>query len=527
MNNNIYTYYIKYKKILKELNDFKYWNVIIITIWVILYILGLLNVGRIKYFVATCFIIWVYKIICNCIEKQLKKIKIKNKYFYILMKISEKTNIILFLITNLEPLLYNISGYNIKIYLIKIVLSLITPFKLVIWYIYIVINNIKKYTLYELIWKRAYGTILSVLVFTNIIQIILEICGTRLNMIIGLYIIIFILSYEKRTLYNKVIYEEFYNSKNDILNVLYKDIYEIWKIKSEVNLICNYIKKNWNTKTNIEKFTFLCIYGQYLNVNWLKILNIDSYNKWEIQTKLKIINAVTRINIFDLEFEYLYWCDNMRINLFNMFLNINELLKYKSHLLYLQLLYEKFKGVNNIKIYKEHNLKNLLEYNEIILKSYLYYYWDVNNNTKFEIDSDYGLQLFYIVCDKKVKEESFQNYIKYFKGKYFKIEKQDYKNFYEIKLFANLDSSYLGYINDNEKYKKYINFYNWYNSPIKFETKEGKVLILQESLDIMDIMEFSICSEITKEWYSVLENEKEKLIKEYKKGIYIEYLKKV
>jgi len=85
-----------------------------------------------------------------------------------------------------------------------------------------------------------------------------------------------------------------------------------------------------------------------------------------------------------------------------MYFNINELLKYKSHLLYLQLLYEKFKGVNNIKIYKEHNLKNLLEYNEIILKSYLYYYWDVNNNIKFEIDSDYGLQLFYIVCDKKV-----------------------------------------------------------------------------------------------------------------------------
>jgi len=165
--------------------------------------------------------------------------------------------------------------------------------------------------------------------------------------------------------------------------------------------ICNYKKKNWNTKTTIEKFTFLCIYGQYLNVNWLKILNIDSYNKWEIQTKLKIINAVTIINIFDLGFEYLFilvW----RINLFNMYFNINELLKYKSHLLYLQLLYEKFKGVNNIKIYKEHNLKNLLEYNEIILKSYLYYYWDVNNNIKFEIDSDYGLQLFYIVCDKKV-----------------------------------------------------------------------------------------------------------------------------
>lgn len=173
-----------------------------------------------------------------------------------------------------------------------------------------------------------------------------------------------------------------------------------------------------------------------------------------------MLNAVTRINIFDLEFEYLYWCDNMRIHLFKIYLNINELLKYKSHLLYLQLLYEKFKGTNNIEIYKEHNVKNLLEYNDIILKSYLYYYLDIHNNIKFEIDSDYGLQLFFIGCDnKKAEDVSLQNYIKYFKGKYFKIEKQNYKKFYEINLFANLGSS-LGYINDNEKYEKYIEFYN-------------------------------------------------------------------
>ena len=106
------------------------------------------------------------------------------------------------------------------------------------------------------------------------------------------------------------------------------DIDEIWLYPEE---------------TSIEKFKFLCIYGRYLNVNWLEIFNIESYEKWEIQTKLKIINAITRINIFDLEFEYLYWYDHMRINLFEMYLNINELLKYKSHLLYLQLLYEKYK----------------------------------------------------------------------------------------------------------------------------------------------------------------------------------------
>lgn len=41
------------------------------------------------------------------------------------------------------------------------------------------------------------------------------------------------------------------------------------------------------------------------------------------------------------------------------------------------------------------------------------------------------------------------------------------------------------------------------------------------------MMEFSICSEITEEWHVILEKEKEELIKGYKKGIYIEYLKKI
>lgn len=259
--NNIYVYYIKYKDKVKELNEFKYWNIIIIIIWTILYILGLLNIGRIKYFVITCIVIWIYKVGCNYIEKQLKKSEISDRYFYILIKISEKTNIILFLITIFEPLLYKIPNSNIKLYLIKIVLSLITPLKLVIWYTYLVIKNIKKYTLYELIWKRAYGLILSVLIFTNIIQIILEVCGTRLNMIIGLYIIIFILSYEKRTLYNKVIYEAHYNSKSIILNVLYKDIYEIWRIKSEINLLCNYIKKIEIKKQVLKNLTFYVFMG--------------------------------------------------------------------------------------------------------------------------------------------------------------------------------------------------------------------------------------------------------------------------
>ena len=74
----------------------------------------------------------MYKTVCNYIEKQLKKIDISDQYFYILIKISEKINIILFLITIFEPLLYKIPNSNIKIYLIKIVLSLIIPLKLAI-----------------------------------------------------------------------------------------------------------------------------------------------------------------------------------------------------------------------------------------------------------------------------------------------------------------------------------------------------------------------------------------------------------
>ena len=67
---------------------------------------------------------------------------------------------------------------------------MIVPLKLMLSYIYTIFKNIQKYTMIEILWKRAFGLILSILIFTNIIQVIFIIFNTWLNIIIGIYVYI-------------------------------------------------------------------------------------------------------------------------------------------------------------------------------------------------------------------------------------------------------------------------------------------------------------------------------------------------
>ena len=64
------------------------------------------------------------------------------------------------------------------------ILHLLIPLKLFYYYIYQIIYRFIKLTIYEIMWKRAYGLILSVLIFTNIIEILQMELGGRKNLII-------------------------------------------------------------------------------------------------------------------------------------------------------------------------------------------------------------------------------------------------------------------------------------------------------------------------------------------------------
>ena len=542
--NNIYKLYIKYNDNLIKFKTFKYWNLVLIGIWVILFMCGLLKISRIKYFVIICLIIFLYKIMWNLIKIIIKKyLNLKSDYLLnLLIKVSQKTNIILYIITCIEPLLYNIKIKNekLKVFLIKSILGLLIPFKLLIYYIYFIINNIKKYSFYELIWKRVYGTILSVLIFTNIIQIIFDICKTWLNMFILLYLILFIISYENRKEYK--VYKLDYTYEKRWLNILYKDVYEIWKLKASANILCYYIKYIWEKKSTIEKFNFLCEYGNNLNIEWFKILKINSYKKWETKIKIQILNSVTDVCNFNFEMEYWFWFYNIWEDLYRVHYIINELLEYKSHLEYTKLLYEKY-NFNNLKIYQEHNINELLKYNEIMLRAYLYYFWDVKGIIELKIDSDYGLQLLYVKSEDNIdssikwnkKKENYVNKLQYM---YIKLGNQNYQKFYEISLFtdSNVDEgeinvNALGYIQDIKKYKKYIKFYNWQNNSIKFIDENGNIHQEKDwDIDVLDFINsfyFPAAIEIKEEWCNVLQIKKQELINSYNKGVYLKYLEKL
>lgn len=482
----------------------------------------------------------MWNLIKIIIEKYLN---LKSDYLLnLLIKVSQKTNIILYIITCIEPLLYNIKIKNekLKVFLIKSILGLLIPFKLLIYYIYFIINNIKKYSFYELIWKRVYGTIVSVLIFTNIIQIIFDICKTWLNMFILLYLILFIISYENRKEYK--VYKLDYTSEKRWLNILYKDVYEIWKLKANANILCYYIKNIWEKKSAIEKFNFLCEYGNNLNIEWFKILKINSYNKWETKIKIQILNSVTEVCNFNFEMEYWFWFYNIWEDLYRVHCIINELLEYKSHLEYTKLLYEKY-NFNNLKIYQEHDINELLKYNEIMLRAYLYYFWDVKGIIELKIDSDYGLQLLYFKSEDNIdssikwnkKKENYVNKLQYM---YIKLGNQNYQKFYEISLFtdSNVDEgeiniNALGYIQDIKKYKKYIKFYNWQNNSIKFIDENGNIHQEKDwDIDVLDFINsfyFPAAIEIKEEWCNVLQIKKQELINSYNKGVYLKYLEKL
>lgn len=95
--------------------------------------------------------------------------------------------------------------------------------------------------------KRAYGLILSVLIFTNIIEILQMELGGRKNLIIFIYLMITLLSWEYK-------YQE---DKKDIIYELYNiDISEIWKKRANANMLGYFIKKNDKKKQKSKKWNF-------------------------------------------------------------------------------------------------------------------------------------------------------------------------------------------------------------------------------------------------------------------------------
>lgn len=485
--------------------EYKKFNIFII--WLILYFTNQLTWIRIKYFIIIIIIIIIYKMIWIIIEKIIEKnINIKDNWLHIMFQISTKSNIILYGIICLEKSIYK---WKLKKFIIKILLSLFIPLKLLLYYIYQISYRLKKYTIYEIIVKRAFGLILSVLIFTNIIQILITELGSRMNLIIFIYLVIVI--------WNVINQKEYQENKKIQGNLWNLDILKIWEIKTESNMLSYIIKQTWAKKKEIEKLEFLKKYGFKINEVWLKTLQIKSTTIWEIWKKWKIINKKDiNFESYDLHLEYEYYRSNINSNQLFLIGTLKELLEYESELEYLKLLYENEK----LEIVKEYNVENvnleeLLEYNNTMLKAILYYFWDLKgqNQIKFKIDPENGLEL-----ELKEKYEleqhenlTIENYVEKYINKKLSLNMANYRKLYEINLFIDT----LVYIKDLEKYEKYINFFKLNNVII------DKAFIRINTIDVTQTQE------INKKWQKILENKIQEYYKEYEKDKYLKYFEKL
>ena len=168
-------------------------NFIIIIIWVYLYSIGSLTLNRIIIFIIVFLMIYVYSrgslLIYNIfLNKKVKKHVEKHKEFYlkvtyILLYLYRWINPVIVFLAYTDKWLYRINRYitstslvhyNFFIYLL---MKYYVMFGLIKWIVHKYYNfwlNLNNKTIIEILFKRMYGLILSILIFTDILNNVME-----------------------------------------------------------------------------------------------------------------------------------------------------------------------------------------------------------------------------------------------------------------------------------------------------------------------------------------------------------------
>lgn len=282
-NNILYYYFV----------NFKYWNIVIIIVWVILYILGYLTIIRIIIFVEICFIIYIYKKMYEFLisPKCIKMLKNKpDKVYCYIFKLNKIS--LLSIVIFLELRIYNLIKWYQTYYLNKnndkkdglvvILISLLIPFKIFLNVFYKFFYNKQILTLKEIIFKRAFGTILSVLIFTNILQILIKICETRINLLIIAYLIFSL----------KVWYD--LKNKNQ-LNLKYlgnfTDTLKIIKIRK--NLLSYVVINIWKECIINKEIFFYSNKKNFYVLNYY-VLDVINYSQEQVNILITFLNKIKR-----------------------------------------------------------------------------------------------------------------------------------------------------------------------------------------------------------------------------------------
>lgn len=292
--------FLQLKFILLQLYN-KYKSIFILIGWIGLLYIGILSFDRIIKFLIILLVIYLYKYIHTLLPnfnyKLLYNILDKNIYIFLnfLFILSILNNIILFMYTKFELIIYDLIEQisyskilNInKQYIILLLISIfITSFKLILTKFYIILSLWKNLTVIQILFKRMYGLILSVLIFTNFIDFILYLCNGWLNLFFIIYLILVILS----ILINL-----------NLINIFYvKNLLEIIKIRKSVSIILRFIiffieYNNIKCFQKIKNFIELEFYFYFNKLSYFDS-SIAKYALWD---RDKLYNNNDILNFFE------------------------------------------------------------------------------------------------------------------------------------------------------------------------------------------------------------------------------------
>ncbi len=463
IDNNIYEYILNLIRKCLSLSFIPQDQVVsmVVSIWLVLLLTDNITINRLIRLGIILIIICMYKILYKEIYKiYLFLIKYINITDTFLLKIYCYKNPIILILIEIELVLFHIIRYiqinnvqskNINfIYHILYNISGLNGIKIILAKAYKILLDWKKLGIYELLFKRIYGMVLSILVFTNLINLIIMF----LNMItenyyIWVYIFLVIIPY----IYIILGYEIY--TINDIEHYK-KKASVIWSILSKVNNQNKVLIESIYLKEFLD--VSLDVSTEVINKNIKICLGLQGLEEVLTYNNFLIFLILSTNNISNLWYRY-----------FNIMLQYNfdqDYIHIKNALL-----------KKNIKNENDYNMLSFSKYNILLYKLRIFYIWDVE---KF-----LGINESLLIIKKKnyVEEESiikFSNLNTFFNSSndavYFLLyyNSNEFNKIFTKKNIQNNNFFDLYNTNNNNFYE---NIYNYLHDYQFKQTKQYQILL--------------------------------------------------
>ena len=455
-------------------------NFTIIIIWITFLWLYWITYTRLMYFLTILEFILIYRIIINKLENSNQYKINNNKILNLIIIVNKYRNPVLLLLVKWDLGIYDlIIYYNNKIlnFIIYILFILIiNPVKIFYYKFYKILGIWKERKLKNIILNRMLGTIMSVLIFANIIMYIKHTYDLNILMIVYIYCLIISLLCE--------VIETRENKWLNIFLLNHISTKSIMLNRQEVNLLSIILKKN-----NIDKLDLSLQDNQYKLDKFIvgyTYYIIDSLKYFESKpnywTYFELRSCVEHIYLMSRIDEYIF-------------------LKY----------YEW--NVPNIELIKYFNIKDLsklkkiYEYDYKVFKVLLFLYWDLEyyldnydnvKNSLFVDTSD--VAFLRIKFNTEFKSElQFLEKIKYKDTKKFWINFES--TYYFLLKYDLLNKNWKHLINKitniNSEDRKNLSIYNKYNDLVT----QSDISLLREVQAVEDPINPLYYEKYKEEWY--------------------------